>query len=161
MEHTLVVVRHAKSDWSVRAADRERPLAPRGRRQAPEMGRWIAANLDPVDLAVVSVATRAQQTWELVADQLPEPPPTRAERTAYTFSGDHLLDLVHGLPDQARTVALVGHNPAVEELVERLTGGWVRMPTSALAVIALPVWGAGAGRLRAAGRPADGSVQLT
>ena len=41
MTHTLVVIRHAKSDWDVDAPDKERPLAKRGRRQAPAAGRWL------------------------------------------------------------------------------------------------------------------------
>ena len=70
MAHTLVVIRHAKSDWDVDAADRDRPLAKRGRRQAPPTGRWLAAQDLALDLAVVSPAARARQTWELVAAQL-------------------------------------------------------------------------------------------
>jgi phosphohistidine phosphatase len=159
VERTLIVVRHAKSDWSVPVGDRERPLAPRGRRQAPEAGRWIAAHLQP-DLAIVSPAARARQTWELMAAELPAPPPTRVEPAAYAFSGDDLLDLVSRLPDGATTVALVGHNPAVEELIEALTGQWVRMPTAALAVVTMSGWDAGAGLLRGAGRPADGGLGL-
>ena len=42
MAHTLVVIRHAKSDWDIDAADRDRPLAKRGRRQAPDARRWSA-----------------------------------------------------------------------------------------------------------------------
>src|SRR6478735_578713 len=65
---TLVLLRHAKSDWSTGEPDPRRPLAGRGRRQAPEAGRWLAANLDAIDLAVVSPATRARQTWELAGE---------------------------------------------------------------------------------------------
>lgn len=158
--HTLIVVRHAKSDRDVPMEDRERPLAPRGRRQAPATGRWLAANLDPPDLAVVSPATRAQQTWELVRAELPEPPATQVADAAYTFDGDALLAVVAGLPADARTAVLVGHSPAVDELVESITGRPVRMTTSALAVVELPAWDAGTGRLRAVGRPADGAVTL-
>ena len=159
MERTLIVVRHAKSDWAIPVGDDERPLAPRGRRQAPEAGRWIAAHLDPLDLAVVSTAARARQTWDLIAAELPAPPPTRVDPTAYTFSGDDLLELVHRLPEDARTVALVAHNPAAEELIESLTGHQVRMPTAALAVIALPAWDVETGHLREVGRPADGALE--
>ncbi len=155
MARTLVLVRHAKSDWSVPVDDRERPLAARGRRQAPASGRWIAVHLDPPDLAVVSVATRAQQTWELVSAELPHLPPARVEPAAYTFDGDALLDVVRDLPADAATVVVVSHNPALEELVTTLTGQAVRMRTSAIAVITLPAWDSASGKLQAAGRPAD------
>lgn len=160
MERTLVVIRHAKSDWSAPVGDSDRPLAPRGRRQAPPIGRWLSDHLDPPDVAVVSPAVRATQTWELVAAELPSPPPARFEPLAYTFSGDDLLGLVAGLPEDALTAALVGHNPAVEELVETLTGRRVPMPTAAVAVVAMPRWNAGTARLRGAGRPADGPLSL-
>lgn len=160
MAHVLVVVRHAKSDWHVPVGDRERPLAPRGRRQAPATGRWLAEHLALADLAVVSVATRARQTWQLVAAELPEAPPVQVAEAAYTFAGDDLLELVRQLPDDAGTVVVVGHNPAVEEAVESLTGRSVRLPTAALAVVDLPTWSSTTGRLRAVGRPADADVRL-
>jgi phosphohistidine phosphatase len=134
---TLVVVRHGKSDWSGGHPDRERPLAPRGRRQAAAAGAWLAEHGPRLDLAVVSPATRALATWELVAAALPEPPPVRVAEPAYTFDGEDLLDLVRGLEEGLGAVALVGHNPAVEELLTHLTGEVRRMPTACLAVVDL------------------------
>lgn len=157
VEHTLILLRHAKSDWSGDEADHDRPLAGRGRRQAPEAGRWLDANVGAIDLAVVSTAERARSTWELVAGELDQPPPTRYEDRAYAASPGELLRIVQGLDEALGTVVLVGHNPAVEELVEALTGRAVAMPTSALAVIELEGHWTGTGRdpgvLRAAGRP--------
>lgn len=160
MKRTLVVVRHAKSDWGVPVGDDERPLAPRGRRQAPEVGRWIARHLGLPDLAVVSTAARARQTWDLASAELPGPSPIRTEPRAYTFSGHDLLELVAGFPADARSIVLVGHNPAAEELVESLTGQGVVMPTASVAVIELSAWTARSGRLLALGRPADGTLAL-
>lgn len=159
MAVTLVVIRHAKSDWSRPISDHDRPLASRGRKQAPKTGAWIATHVGTPDLAVVSTATRTRQTWEAVAGELDETPPTEFSETAYTFDGRQLRQLVADLPSSVQTAALVSHNPAVEELVETLTGEWVPMPTSAVAVIRLPDWasaGMETGRLVAAGRPADG-----
>ena len=158
MAVTLVVIRHAKSDWDVAAADRDRPLARRGRTQAPATGRWIEAHCPPIDLAVVSVAARTRQTWALVAEQLGGDVDVRESEDAYTFDGQDLLDLVRQLPTSTHTVALVSHNPAIEELIEALAEEWVPMPTSALAVLELEDWssaGAEPARLVAAGRPAD------
>lgn len=160
MTHTLIVVRHAKSDWDVPVGDRERPLKRRGRRQAPVTGRWIAQNLGPPDLAVISPAVRAMETWELVAAELPTSPPAQVEPAAYTFDGAGLADVVRALPPDAGTVILVAHSPAVDELVEGLTGLPVRMTTSALAVVGLSTWQAASGQLRAVGRPADGDLPL-
>ena len=157
---TLVLLRHGKSDWSGGEADRGRPLAPRGRRQAPEAGRWLAANLGDIDLAVVSPALRARDTWDLAADQLRVKPETRIDDRVYAASDDELLTVVPELPDDAVTVVLVGHNPGIEELASLLSGRWTQMPTSALAVITLSgPWSDAGGEtatLRAAGRPPDG-----
>lgn len=136
--HTLVLLRHAKSDWSTGEDDRERPLADRGRRQAPETGRWLAEHGPALDHVVVSPAARARTTWDLVAAELAEVPPSRVDDRVYAASVDELLDVVAGLPEEAGTAVLVGHNPGFEELVERLTGATVALPTSALAVVDVP-----------------------
>ena len=156
-ERTLILLRHAKSDWSGDEADIARPLAERGRRQAPQAGRWLAANLDRIDLAVVSPASRARSTWDLAAEGLDVPPRTRIDDRVYAASGHELLDVVRELPDEIATVVLVGHNPGIEDLVSHLTGKWTPMPTSALAVITVSgSWstaGHHSGVLRASGRP--------
>ena len=61
------------------------------------------------------------------------------------------------LPDDIETVAIVGHNPGIQDLASLLTGEWTPMPTSALAVITVAGSWATAGHhsaaLRASGRP--------
>ncbi len=156
-ERTVVLIRHGKSDWSGDEADIDRPLAARGRRQARESGRWLAAHTEPIELAVVSPARRAQGTWEVVAAELRHPPPVRIDERVYAAAGRTLAAVVRGLPEGLATVALVGHNPAVEQLAAILTGEWVAMPTSTVAVITWPGPWSAAGEssavLRASGRP--------
>ena len=158
--HTLVLLRHAKSDWAEEVADIARPLGKRGRRQAPEAGRWLNTGLDRIDLAVVSPAARAWGTWELASAELARPPDPRVDNRVYAASVDELLAVVRDLPDDLGTVLLVGHNPGLEDLVLRLTDEWVPMPTSAIAVVEVRgSWataGQQAGFLRAAGRPPAG-----
>lgn len=155
--HTLILLRHSKSDWSGNEADTERPLAERGRRQAPQAGQWLATHVARIDMAVVSTAKRARATWELVSAELVDPPETRYDNDPYAASVGELLDIVRRLDEELDTVALVGHNPELEDLAETLTGDWTALPTSALAVIELDGPWASAGRarglLRAAGRP--------
>jgi phosphohistidine phosphatase len=156
-ERTLILLRHAKSDWSGDEADIARPLAKRGRRQAPDAGRWLAANIDRIDLAVVSPAIRARSTWDLVSAELDVPPRTRIDDRVYAASDHELLTVVRELSDDVETVVLVGHNPGIEDLASRLTGEWAPMPTSALAVITVSGSWSTAGHhpaaLRASGRP--------
>ncbi len=145
-EHTLILLRHSKSDWSGDQADIDRPLAKRGRRQAPEAGQWLATHVDRIDMAVVSTAERARATWDLVRAELGEWPETRYVEDAYAASVGELLDIVRSLAEELDTVVLVGHNPGLEDLAETLIGDRVPLPTSALAVIELD------GAWRSAGR---------
>ena len=157
---TLILLRHGKSDWSGGEPDHLRPLAKRGRRQVPEAGRWLAEKIGVIDLAIVSPAERTRETWRLAAAELTVRPTVREDDRVYAGTARALLDVLRELPDDVATVVLVGHNPGVEELVASLTGRWVSMPTSALAVIDLPgPWstaGDTAAELRAEGRPPAG-----
>jgi phosphohistidine phosphatase len=156
-ERTLILFRHAKSDQSSSEADVDRPLNSRGQRQAPEAGRWLAENIDEIDLAVVSPAHRARTTWELASAELDRPPETRVDDRVYGASVSDLLEVVRDLPDDARTVVLVGHNPGFEDLSSLLTNEAVSMPTSAVAVLEMDGGWSSAGEsrasLRASGRP--------
>ncbi|WP_166872642.1 histidine phosphatase family protein [Salinibacterium sp. ZJ450] len=160
-ERTLILLRHAKSDRSGNEPDVARPLAKRGQREAPEAGRWLAEQVDSIDLAIVSPATRARDTWELASAEFDTPPSVRFDERVYAASAKQLLGVVRELPDDVHTIVLVGHNPAMEELASLLAGDDVSMPTSALAVFRVRAsWAAldsDATTLTASGR-ADGSA---
>jgi phosphohistidine phosphatase len=134
-QRTLVVVRHAKSDWSNAVPDDERPLAERGRRDAPAIGRWLDEHVPQVDLVVCSPAKRARQTWQLAAAGLDPEPPVRHDDRIYTASPEGLLGVIDELPDEAGTVVLVGHNPSLTDLVTLLSGEPHELKTSAVAVL--------------------------
>lgn len=114
-ERTLVLVRHAKSAWPDGVADWERPLAPRGRSDAPRMGRWIHHNVGRIDLVVLSPAVRVAQTWELLGVEVNHGDVTTDSRV-YQAWGSHLLDVVQELPEWVRSALVVGHEPGVSEL---------------------------------------------
>ena len=132
-ERTLILLRHAKSDWSGSDPDIDRPLAERGHAQAPLAGQWLASRTSPIDLAVVSPARRARETWELVSAELTSPPPAQFDDRMYGASTDRLLDIVRDVPDDVHTVVLVGHNPGIEQLAAILAGEDVVMRTSGIA----------------------------
>lgn len=128
---TLVLLRHAKSDWSEAVPDEQRPLAPRGRRDAPAVGRWLAQNLPDIEMVLVSPAERAQLTWALAVDELNPAPPWRIEPELYFGSLQSMITVIAG--ENAETLVVVGHNPSLENLVERLTGEQVKLKTSTIA----------------------------
>lgn len=156
-QRTLLLLRHAKSDWSGGGSDFDRPLNERGLGQAPEVGRWLGRNVDAIDLAVVSPANRARTTWALASAELSPAPPTRFDDELYGAFAGQLLEIIRTLPDDATTVILVCHNPGVEELVELLTGQSLSMSTAALAVLGIDgTWSTvepGSADLRVFGRP--------
>ncbi len=59
---TLLLLRHAKSDYPHGVADHERPLAPRGEREAGLAGDWLRAHAPAVDAVLCSTATRTRET---------------------------------------------------------------------------------------------------
>lgn len=135
MARTLVVIRHAKSDWGQAAPDEERPLNERGRREAPLVGRWLADHVEGLDLVVCSPATRARQTWRLVSAELEAKVRTHYDQRVYAAGPQELMSVVEELDDEVGTAALVGHNPGLTELVETLCGERVELKTSAVAVL--------------------------
>jgi len=149
----LILLRHAKSDWPDGVPDHERPLGGRGRSQAPGAGRWLLERELVPDLALVSSALRARQTWDLVAAEVAAAAagdvPTRVEDDLYDAAVWDMVVLLRTLPDDVATALVVGHNPGTERLALLLDDGTgpvedrARMagkfPTSGIAVLALQV----------------------
>ena len=141
----LVVLRHAKSAWPNGVPDHERPLAPRGRRDAPAAGHALAEADCLPDLVLCSTAVRARETWELASAQWGTPPPVRHDPRLYAADVPELLGAVREVSPEVETLLLIGHNPGLEELVLELAGDSlddalddvrVKFPTSAIAVLA-------------------------
>ena len=167
----LILLRHAKSDWPD-VPDRERPLAKRGRRDAPRIGRWLHEHGYRPDVVVCSVARRTRQTWDLVAPELGGSPAVRFEARAYAASALTLLYLAQELPSRYRTALLIAHNPGLSDLASNLTAApdigrvtddgprpRISLPTAAVAVLEFagdwPVLTPGQARLAAYTTPAD------
>jgi phosphohistidine phosphatase len=150
----LLVMRHAKSDWSASFSDdHERPLAPRGVAAARLMGRFLTASGHAPELVVTSTAVRARTTVELAAAAGKWSCPVSDTRSFYAAGPESVVEhlAAHGGPTR---VLVAGHEPAWSAVVAMLTGGGrVRMPTAAVACIEFTAgaWsevGAGAGQLR-------------
>lgn len=110
---TLVLLRHAKADRPDGVVDHERPLSLEGRRQATRVGtRWAAAGLLP-DVVWCSSALRTRQTWELVARSAGAEAELLLSDDVYDAGPADLIDLLRTTPVDARTVAVVGHEPSI------------------------------------------------
>jgi phosphohistidine phosphatase len=144
----LILLRHAKSAWPDDVPDHDRPLAPRGRRDAPAAGRWLRKSDYVPDRVLCSTATRARETWQLAEEKLGTCPQTVFEDRVYGASIADLLDLARQSPAAVRTLLIVGHDPAMRELTLELAGPGpqgsgtetlarvrTKFPTAAIAVL--------------------------
>jgi phosphohistidine phosphatase len=139
----LILLRHAKSDWPD-VPDRDRPLAKRGKRAAPVVGRWLHDQGYLPEIVICSAAVRTRETWALIAPELGGSPSVTFEPRAYAASALTLLYLVRELPAACHAALLIGHNPGVSELASTLIEAagddkpgapGLRFPTAAVAVL--------------------------
>jgi phosphohistidine phosphatase len=154
----LHLLRHAKSSWDDPSLDDfERPLAPRGRRAARKVGRYLRTSGTHPALVLCSPARRTRDTLELLG---PAGGEMRFDRALYGASAEELTAVLRALPGEVPSVLLIGHNPGLQQLAIQLAGDGdeghlermrEKMPTGALASLELVGgWGeltVGAGRL--------------
>lgn len=142
MTCSLIVFRHAKSDWSEDYAgrDAERPLAKRGRKAAKLAGRFLA-DIDSVPEAVIcSPAKRARATLELAREARDWESSVREAPRLYDGGVEGVLGEIRAEDDRTELLMVVGHEPTCSETISYLIGGGhVRMPTAALARIELEI----------------------
>ncbi len=147
MPRELLILRHAKSDWDGGAtSDFERPLAKRGRKDAPRVGEWLYREGMIPTLIISSPAQRARETALKVCkcldlskrDIVWDPEIYEADLPA-------LLGVLSRVPAAARLVLLIGHNPGLEDLLRYLAGADVDepddgklLPTAAVARLEMP-----------------------
>ena len=144
----LILLRHAKSAWPDDVTDHERPLAPRGRRDAPAAGKWLRKSDYVPDRVLCSTARRARETWQLAEENLGSHPPAALEDRVYGASTADLLALARLTSADVHTLLIVGHDPAMRELTlelasertgdaesEELARVRAKYPTASIAVL--------------------------
>lgn len=120
---SLILLRHAKSDWADQGLhDFDRPLNARGLAAAEKIGRYLHKHHTEFDVALVSAARRAVETWTLLAAELERPPAPTVERTLYLCGHRALLSRIRALPETAQAVIVVAHNPDLHEVASALAG---------------------------------------
>ena len=137
---TLILLRHAKSDWgSSFERDHDRPLNRRGERAANTVGRFLAAASEIPAAVVTSSAVRARTTVELAAKAGDWRCPVEVTETLYEASSEAVLEVLRGRPDAQESVLFAGHEPTWSRLVEQFTGGRARVVTATMVRIDFPV----------------------
>lgn len=141
---TLLVLRHAKAVRpETGLLDFDRALSGRGRRDAQAVGHWLAAEGLQPDLVIASSALRTRETAELVVEAAELDDEPLLTEDLYGADDATCLEVLSSHAEGEDTVLLVGHNPTMEGLVERLTGRGEIMKTAALAHVEIDVdaWG--------------------
>jgi len=137
---TLLLFRHAKSDWGAEhETDHERPLAPRGKDAARRMGVLLERLGSVPELALTSSAVRARRTVELAAKAGRWKTEVVVSSELYGASPGEVLDVIRRCADEVSSLLLAGHEPTWSALVAALVGGaTLKFPTAAVACIRIP-----------------------
>ena len=122
MMRRLMLLRHAKSDRPEGTDDHDRPLAKRGRKNRPLMGIYMAKKGLLPDLAIVSTARRARETWKLVRPAFKQDVVRRKEPRIYDAAAKAILDVINETAPDVKALLLVGHNPGLQDLALKLIG---------------------------------------
>jgi len=118
----LVLLRHAKAEHPLGIDDHERALALAGRKQCRKVGVAMAeAGVEP-DLVLCSSALRTRQTWELVRSGLAVEPRVEFRSEVYEAGASSIIALSRTVPDDVRTLLVVGHEPTMSHVAELLAG---------------------------------------
>ena len=141
----LILLRHAKSDRGILGIpDHARPLNPRGKEAAARMGAYMAKHHLIPDHVLCSTAQRARDTWEGVEKAFSDKLAATFDKRLYEADSDGILAVVQETKPAAHTVIVIGHNPTLQDLANKLIAAGdidqranlhQKLPTGALVVI--------------------------
>lgn len=135
MIRRLILMRHAKSSWEGAQPDHQRPLNPRGRRDAPKVAHELASLGWEPDLVLLSDSRRTTETWQRMARWFQSSPPVLPRRSLYLSGFGAVQHELMGLDPSAQTVLALGHNPDWEAAANFLAGRPLRMTTANAALL--------------------------
>lgn len=128
---TLILVRHAKSDWPEETEDFDRPLAEKGITNAKKMAHFLKENNIKIDRFLSSPALRAFSTCEIFnneyqieIEKLPK---------LYNASENNFESIVVDIADHFDSVALFSHNNGISNFANSMTEDIVMFPTCGVA----------------------------
>lgn len=132
---TLILMRHAKSDWSKPGQrDKDRALNERGRLAASQMGTWLQDKGYVPQAALISSAARTRETFGLMGLECE----TAYLDTLYLAEADEYLSAPLTAPE-CNCLLILGHNPGMESAMGQMAGTRMSAPTAATAVYSLPI----------------------
>jgi phosphohistidine phosphatase len=130
----LLLIRHAKATHDTDYSDFERPLKKSGIKDAEMMALRIKSQSFTPQIIFSSPSLRTKATADIFAEHL-SVRKIQSDKAIYEASEEDLLDIINDFPDQYDFIALVGHNPAISQMLYHLTGQIKDVPPCAVAVI--------------------------
>lgn len=143
---TVIILRHAKSDWSDTALrDFDRGLNDRGSRAAAVMGRWAAVNKLDFEAIIASPAVRVVETLQRFGEAYGDHAEPTFDLRIYMATGATIGEVLSETDESVSRLLLAGHSPGLEELILTAVADDgrsplrdsvdVKFPTAALAVL--------------------------
>lgn len=128
----LLLLRHGKAEiGDYQTDDFDRCLNDRGKKNAFDMGVYIAQHIHQIDLVLSSDASRTTQTAILLSENINYPKEKIVfDSNLYLASLRRLLKTIYALSNDCNTCLLVGHNPGISDLVNFLGVRLDNLPTA-------------------------------
>ncbi|MBM9498843.1 histidine phosphatase family protein [Leptospira sp. 201903071] len=118
------LIRHAKSDWeSEFKSDRERPLSDRGKKNARSLRKYLERIEFKTDLFLISDSKRTLDTYKILTKNKEVSSETKVTEKLYESDSEDILVTLRESNSKFESVALLGHNPGIEEIANRLIRG--------------------------------------
>lgn len=140
----LILMRHAKSDWSGNVDDFERVLTKRGQKNCQALRTWFTENKIKPDVALVSSAKRTQLTFELIFGT-PEIRPVSIQYQETLYEGDsaQIIQTIRKVASTHNTILVIAHNPSISQAAYSLCMLGQKeslsiFPTGAFAMLSFP-----------------------
>ncbi len=128
---TLILVRHAKSDWPENTDDFDRPLAERGLEDAVKMSKFLKDNNIEIQKFISSPAVRAlntckifNQTYDIEID---------TNQKLYNPSERNFESVIYDLENDVNSVAMFSHNNGISNFANSMSDDVFMFPTCGVA----------------------------
>lgn len=133
--HRLMLMRHAKSDWShAGLSDHDRPLNRRGLADAPRMAAWLESNHGIPDVILASTAKRVEGTIDGLMSVWSEQPPIIRNQELYLASPERIMATIRSDSLDSRCILVIAHNPGIGMLASMFANRPLEYPTAAIAI---------------------------
>ncbi len=128
---TLILIRHAKSDWPENTEDFDRPLAEIGETNALKMAKFLKENDVKIDKFITSPALRALNTCKIFNQCYLNDIETN--RKLYNPNESSFESVIYDLPEEVESVAMFSHNNGISNFANMMSEQVLSLPTCGVA----------------------------